>query len=205
MIPTRRSLYLTRNIHNIPLVNTKHNFFKNSFFLSTIIEWNNLDPHLRKSENFLVFKSNILKFIQSSPNSVYNCHNPRGICLIARLRLGLSHLRERKFKHGFQDMLNPLCSCGNNVESSEHFLLHWPQFVNERCTLLSTLGDFNGSLLENTSKVWNKLCFLEILRLVQVRTPRFLVLQMIVSYQLKDLMNSLFNHESCIYWPQTSK
>ena len=31
LIPTRRSLYLTGNIHNIPLVNTKHNFFKNSF------------------------------------------------------------------------------------------------------------------------------------------------------------------------------
>ena len=153
LIPTRRSLSSARNIHNIPLVNTKHNFFKNSFFLSTIIEWNNLDPHLRKSENFLVFKSNILKFIRPSPNSVYNCHNPRGICLITRLRLGLSHLREHKFKHGFQDMLNPLCSCGNDVESTEHFLLHCPQFVNERRTLLSTLGNFNCSLLENTSKV----------------------------------------------------
>ena len=153
LIPTRRSLYSARNIHNIPLVNTKHNFFKNSFFPSTIIEWNNLDPHLRKSENFSVFKSNILKFIRPSPNSVYNCHNPRGICLITRLRLGLSHLREHKFEHGFQDTLNPLCSCGNDVESTEHFLLHCPQFVNERRTLLSTLGNFNCSLLENTSKV----------------------------------------------------
>ena len=85
---------------------------------STIIEWNNLDPHLRKSENFSVFKSNILKFIRPSPNYVYNCHNPRGICLITRLRLGLSHLREHKFEHGFQDTLNPLCSCGNDVDST---------------------------------------------------------------------------------------
>ena len=136
LIPTRRSLYSARNIHNIPLVNTKHNFFKNSFFPSTIIEWNNLDPHHRKSENISVFKSNILKFIQPSPNSVYNCHNPRGICLITRLRLGLSHLREHKFKHGFQ-----------------HFLLHCPQFANERRNLLSTLGSFNCSLLVNTNKV----------------------------------------------------
>ena len=128
-------------------------FSKTLFFPSAIIEWGNLDPHLRKSENFLVFKSNILKFIRPSPNSVYNCHNPRGICLITRLRLGLSHLREHKFEHGFQDTLNPLCSCGNDVESTEHFLLHCPQFVNERRTLLSTLGNFNCSLLENTSKV----------------------------------------------------
>ena len=32
LIPTRRLLYSTRNIHNISLVNTKHNFLKNSFF-----------------------------------------------------------------------------------------------------------------------------------------------------------------------------
>ena len=153
LIPTRRSLYSARNIHNIPLVNTKHNFFKNSFFPSTIIEWNNLDPHHRKSENISVFKSNILKFIQPSSNSVYNCHNPRGICLITRLRLGLSHLREHKFKHGFQDTLNLLCSCRIDVEPTEHLLLYCLQFVNERCTLLSTLGNFNGSFLENTSKV----------------------------------------------------
>ena len=110
LIPTRRSLYSTRNIHHIPLVDTKYNFFKNSFFPSTVIEWNNLDLHLRKSEKISVFKSNILKFIRPSPNSVYCCHNPRGICHIIRLELGLSHLREHKFKHSFQDTLNPLCT-----------------------------------------------------------------------------------------------
>ena len=91
--------------------------------------------------------------IRPSPNSVYNCHSPRGICLITRLRLGLSHLGEHKFKHGFQDMFYPLCSCENDVESTEHFLIHCPQYFNKRCTLLSTLGNFNCSLLENTSKV----------------------------------------------------
>ena len=35
----------------------------------------------------------------------------------------------------------------------EQFLLHCPQFVTERRTLLSTLGDFNYSLLENASNV----------------------------------------------------
>ena len=126
LIPNRLSFYSTWNIHNIPLANIKHNFFESSFFPLTIIEWENLHPHLRKSGNFPVFKSNILKFIRPSPNFVYNCHNPRGICLITRLRLGFSHLREHKFKHGFQDTLNPLCSCGNDVKSTGHFLLHYP-------------------------------------------------------------------------------
>ena len=60
---------------------------------------------------------------------------------------------------GFEDTLNPLYSCGNNVELTEYFLFHSPQFVNKRRTLLSTLGDFNCSLLENTSKVLTQTLF----------------------------------------------
>ena len=131
LIPVRPTLYPTRNALNIPLLNANHNFFKNSFFPSTIIEWNKLDPGLRKAESLLLFKTNILKFKRPSPNSVYNCHNPKGLKLITRLRLGLSHLREHKFKHNFQDTINLLCSYGIDIESTEHFLLHCPQFANE--------------------------------------------------------------------------
>ena len=49
--------------------------------------------------------------------------------------------------------LNPLCSCGNDVKSTELFFLLCPLFPNERHTPLSTLGNFNCSLLENTSNV----------------------------------------------------
>ena len=65
-----------------------------------------------------------------------------------RFFLGIYHLREHKFKHDFQDTLNPLYICGNDVKSTEHFLLHCLQFVNERNILLSTLGNFNYRFLE---------------------------------------------------------
>ena len=106
--------YFVRNSENIPQLRTKHDFFKNSFFPSTIKEWNNMDPHIKKSKSISIFKSNILKFIRPKPNNVYYCHNPKGIRLLTRLRLGLSQLREHKFKHSFQDCLNPLCFCGND-------------------------------------------------------------------------------------------
>ena len=116
-IPLKRTLYSTRNALNIPLLNTNHNFFKKSFFPSTIIEWNKLDPGLRKAESLSVFKTNILKFIGPSLNSVYNCHNPKGLNFITRFRLVLTHLREHKFKHSFQDAINPICSCGLDIAS----------------------------------------------------------------------------------------
>ena len=101
----------------------------------TIIESHNLNLCLKKHESCSIFKTNFLKFIRPFSNSVCNCHNPREICLITRLRLGLSHLRECKLKHSFRYTSNALCSCAIDLESTEHFLLHCPQFFNEKRTL----------------------------------------------------------------------
>ena len=117
LIRVRPTLYPTRTALNIPILNTNLNFLKSSFFPSTIVEWNKLDPGLRKAESLSLFKTNILKFIRLSPNSVYNCHNTKRLKSIARLGLGLSHFRKHKFKHSFQDTINLLCSCGLDIES----------------------------------------------------------------------------------------
>ena len=132
--------YRTRQCNKIPAINVKHDFFKNTFFPSTIIEWNKLDLKIKNSESIKTFKKRILSFIRPSPNSTFNCHNPKGIKLLSRLRLGLSHLREHKFKHSFQDSLNPFCSCGKGeVETSSHYLLYCSNYLEERLALLNTI------------------------------------------------------------------
>ena len=123
----------------------KHQFFKNSYFASTIIEWNKLDSNIGNSETLKIFKSKILKFIRPIANSIFGCHNPIGVKLLTRLQPGLSHLREHKFKHGFQDILNPLCSCGKEVETTFHFLLSFPNYSDERLTLLSKIGNIKST------------------------------------------------------------
>ena len=133
LIPEKNHAYATRNVDKIPFFNIRHNFFKNSFFPSTISEWKNLDPTLRNLKSFVVFKNGILNFIRPSPSNVFDNH--KGIRIIRGLRLGLSHLREHKFKHNFQDGLNPICSCGLDIELTSHFLLHCPIFNDERYTL----------------------------------------------------------------------
>ena len=97
IIPIIVSKYNTRNFNNIPQFKVKHNFFRNSFFHSAVIEWNKLDLNIGNSESLNVFQNSLLKFIRPSGNSVFNCHNPRGVKLPTRLRLGLSHLREKLF------------------------------------------------------------------------------------------------------------
>ena len=88
----------------------------------------------------------------AKPNSIYNCHNPKGIRLITRLCLGLSH-------HSFQDCLNPLCLCGNDIETSSLFLLHCPAYSNEKMTFLNKIRNINYGTLEYGDTIMTKTLF----------------------------------------------
>ena len=48
---------------------------------------------------------------------MYYCHNHKGIKLLTRLHLDSSHLRKHKFKHRFQDCLNHLYLCSNEIKT----------------------------------------------------------------------------------------
>ena len=121
--------------------------FQKFFFPSTVIEWNKLDPNLRSTASLSPFKKNLLNFVRSSPNSVFNCHNCKGIKYLTRLHLGLSHLREHKFKHSFQDTLNPFCSCGLDAETNTHFFFAAPCLpVKDASSRAQLMNDINSSL-----------------------------------------------------------
>ena len=129
-------------------------FLKIPFFLLLQLNGTRLTKIFENQKVFKIFKKSILKFIRPSQNRFYNCYNPKGIKLLTRLRVGLSHLREHKFKHSFQDTLNPICTCGEDIETTSHYLLHCPDYLEERKTLLNTIScivpnifDFNNDQL----------------------------------------------------------
>ena len=47
----------------------------------------------------------------ASPNGTFNKHNCHETKLLTRFPVGLSHLREYKFRHNFQDSLDPFYNC----------------------------------------------------------------------------------------------
>ena len=80
-----------------------------------------------------------------------------GIKLLTRLRVRFSHIKEHKFRHNFQDAINPLCCCGNLAESTTHFFLHCTHFSNQKLALINKIKDIfekNDSLITQTSSFW---------------------------------------------------
>ena len=128
-------------------MNIKDKFFKNTFFPSTIMEWNNLDLVIRNSTSFNSFKESILDFIRPASNSTFQCHKPKGIKYFTRLRVNLSQLRDHKFKHLFEDTSNPFSTCSLEAETN-HFILHCPYYGNECLILLASIRSNKSSVLD---------------------------------------------------------
>ena len=150
LIPNFNRVHNTRLSYNIPPIKVRHDYFKNSFFPSAITEWNKLDLNIRNSASLNTFKKKLLNFIRPCANSIFDIHNPLGIKLSTRLRLGLSHLHEHKFRHCFRDTLNPLCECGKDIESTMHFFLHCTNFLIPRQTLFQKIRNIDDSILSQS-------------------------------------------------------
>ena len=105
--------------------------------------------HVLFSENVLFNKKKLIKLMASFT-----------INMLIRLRVGFSHLKERKFRYNFVDAINPLCSCGNFVESTTHFFLHCTHFSNQRLTLINKIKDIDKHIFDkNDSLITQTLLF----------------------------------------------
>ena len=86
-----------------------------------------------------MFKSSLLSFIRPNQSNIFNNFDPIGLKLLTRLRLGLNHLSEHKFRHNFQGCLNHSCSCSLEIEDTTHYLLHFQHFSNHRNDLMNNV------------------------------------------------------------------
>ena len=124
--------------------------FSKTFFPLCIEEWNKLNPEIRNAKSIYKFKKSIIT--EKLENSLYNVHDPIGVKLLSRLRLQFTHLNEHKFRHGFNDTVNPMCPCGTDGETTEHFLLRCHCFSTQRSELFDYLYRLDPSFSKLNTK-----------------------------------------------------
>ena len=138
LVPKCEPTIRTRN-NSISTFNCQTDCFKYSFFPSTLNDWFNLDPNIRNAESFSSFESRLLSFIRPVQRSIYNIFDQTGLKFLSHLRLDLSHLHEHRFRHNFQDCLNPLCSCSLEIDDTSNYLLHCHHFSQPRVDLMNSV------------------------------------------------------------------
>ena len=120
--------------------------FESPFFSHCAKAWGNLSEELRNIDSINTFKSNILNFVRTRENSVFAVRDINGVKLLTRLRLDFGHLNEHKFRHNFNDIINPMCSCGKEPETTLYYLLRCDLYSIYRLELLNDICVLNESL-----------------------------------------------------------
>ena len=148
LIPENNNPHTTRSVQKsqILFLKTKTNFFKNSFCPAVVMEYNKIDVNIRNSASSNVFKR--VNVFRPEPNQVFNVDSSEELKFLIWLRLGLSHLADHKLRHNFQDWLNPICSCGQEIETSIHFFLHCSNYHCGRQTLFKKINKIDSTILK---------------------------------------------------------
>ena len=132
--------------------------FNSSFYPYAIKEWYALSEEIRNIISVNKFKKIILSFIRPKENSVCAIHDTKGLQLQTPLRLNFSHLNENKFRHIFNDTVDPMCKCGLETETTLNILLRCRLYSTIRTQLLGDIYTAASSLTnysdEKHSLVW---------------------------------------------------
>ena len=97
-----------------------------------------------------IFKKLIIN--EKQEKSLFSVYDPLGVKLLTRLRLQFSHLNELKFRHGFSDTVNPMCTCGTEIETTEYFFLRCHLCSTHRLELFENLRKFDSNFLNLNQK-----------------------------------------------------
>ncbi len=127
----------------------KKELFNRSFIVSSIKEWNKLDPNIANAPSLESFK-NKLKAKYKVHHPIMNKHLDRhSEIVIAQLRIGFSDLNDHLFLKGCLE--DPQCLCGYRCENTSHFLLECPLYSNIRNNMIQKINQLNSSLTVNAN------------------------------------------------------
>ena len=119
--------YRLRNSSDIRTIHTNTNLFYNSFYPSTIREWNNLAQEIKDASSVASFKYQLNRETRNrAPPKYYSAGSRKGQILHARLRMRCSSLNADLYRKNI--IPSPSCSCGG-FESAYHFFYICPQLT----------------------------------------------------------------------------
>ena len=113
--------------------------YKNSFLPSVINVWNSLPDEIKNAESLTSFNYH-LNLDKRAPRPLYFFGERKIQIIHARLRNRCSSLNQHLFLKNL--VQSPLCRCGS-IESTEHYFLKYPIFIEPRNHLNSNINEIS--------------------------------------------------------------
>ena len=118
--------YRLRNSNDIRTIHATTNLYYNSFYPSTIQDWNNLPQEIKESSSVASFKYQLNKDTQRrAPPTFFSAWSRLGQIFHARIRMACSSLNSDLYRKTI--VPSPSCACGG-FESAYHFFFICPNY-----------------------------------------------------------------------------
>lgn len=139
----RRNNYNLRNANNLTVPYCRLSCFQKSYVPSSIKLWNSLDINVRQSPSSNVFKYRLKNVynVQVKPPVYYYIGSRIANVLHTRLRHKCSSLKSDLFRCNLSDSC--YCSCGNYIESAEHYFFHCKLYTEQRAHLINGISNLD--------------------------------------------------------------
>ena len=111
----------------------------NSFFPYFTKLWNSLDKSIKCENDINIFKTKLKNNYKPTRIKHYSKGSQPGNRLLTRLRLNRSLLHDNSYSIGLCD--TNACDCGQDRESTSHYLQVCPTFASERQTLYGQVAE----------------------------------------------------------------
>ena len=149
-----RTNYNLRNAVTISILPSRLQLFYESFYPSTIRDWNMLPPEIRNLPDSEKFRIAISKNLPT-PNALYRYGARQSNVTHARMRMGCSELNAHLFRNHVID--SPACACGDIYEDAYHYLFVCPRYLVQRDKMITAVCQITsctiGCLLYGSNNV----------------------------------------------------
>ena len=85
---------------------------------------------------------------------MFDAESSEGLKFLQELDLDWA---DHKFRHNFQDCVNPVCRCSQEIETSTRFLLHYSKYYSTRQSLFEKVKKIDWSILKQNDQVLTKI------------------------------------------------
>lgn len=151
-IPENMHQYGLRNSENYHPYRCHTNSFRNSFFPSTVLDWNLLPEQCKNSPTLQSFK-NYLDRLHPKPSfpSWYTIGHRYSNIQLARLRNNCSNLNEHLYQNHIIE--SPYCTFHpNTIEDTYHYFFQCNKFIDQRTKMLNDIHrDLQINLPQNSN------------------------------------------------------
>ena len=89
---------------------------------------------VREVRSLSLFKTRLISLVR--PVQLYGIHDLHGVRRLTQLRVGLSPIREHRFKHNFLNTNDPMCLSNDGIENTVHYMLLCQEYTVHRAALL---------------------------------------------------------------------